>query len=124
MIDRDIILDLLPLYRAGLGSSKTRDAVEAWLEAHPERGEDRATMPEDAEWRASLDRARRVSRWRRWILGAAMALTALSLALEIHFGSDGFRMRLVALDAPLMFAPLALGAVIAWIAYWRISRGR
>ena len=42
MIDRDVILDLLPLYRAGLGSAGTRRLVEAWLEEHPELGEEPA----------------------------------------------------------------------------------
>ena len=124
MIDRDIILDLLPLYRAGLGSAKTRAAVEAWLAAHPEAGEAPAAMPEGADWRTSFDRARSLSRRRRWVFGAAMVLTALCLATEFHFGADGFRVRLVALGAPLMFAPLALAAVIAWVSYWRMSRQR
>lgn len=120
MIDRDIILDLLPLYRAGLGSAKTRAAVEAWLTAHPEHGEAPATLPEDADWRTSFDRARRLSRLRRWIFAAAMALTVMTLALKLHFGADGFRVRLAALDAPLLFAPLALAALIAWVSYWRM----
>jgi hypothetical protein len=125
MIDRDIILDLLPLYRAGLGTAKTREAVEAWLREHPEPGEDRPAMAESGDWRAPFDRARRVSRWRRRSYGLAIALTVLCLALHITTGPDGaFHVQLLALEAPIYFAPLALGAIVAWIAYWRIARGR
>ena len=125
MIDRDIILDLLPLYRAGLGSAKTRALVEAWLEEHPELAEEPAAIAESADWRAPFDRARRVSRWRRRVYGLAIALTVLCLAIDIRSGPGGaFQARLLALEFPALFAPLAVGAVIAWILYWRIARGR
>ena len=125
MIDRDIILDLLPLYRAGLGSAKTRALVETWLSEHPELGDEPAATPESADWRAPFDRARRVSRWRRRVYGLAIALTVLCLALHLSTGPGGtFQVRLLALEFPALFAPLALGAVIAWILYWRIARSR
>jgi hypothetical protein len=125
MIDRDIILDLLPLYRAGLGSTKTRALVEAWLEEHPEHDEAPAAMPESTAWRAPFERARRVARWRRRTYGVAIALTVLSLALHLGTGPDGaFEVRLLALEFPVLFAPLALAAAIAWTIYWRIARSR
>lgn len=126
MIDRDIILDLLPLYRAGLGSAKTRALVEAWLAEHPGLDDCAASAaPERAEWREPFDRARSISRRRRRLHALAIALTALCFALEIHFGpGGGIQIRPVALDAPLLFAPLGVAALVAWLFYWRAVRGR
>lgn len=120
MIDRDVIVDLLPLYRAGLGSAATRALVDAYLADHP--GLD-ATLadPDDEAWRAMLARARRLSRWRRWLFGIAIALTVICLALEIDLTGHPPTVRLLALRAPLAFAPIAVAALAAWIAYWRLK---
>jgi hypothetical protein len=122
MIDRDIILDLLPLYRAGLGSPTTRALVAAWLAEHPELdgGSDHNRDGED--WRDTLARARRIARWRRWTFGIAIALTVICLAIEIDLTGHPPTVRLLALKAPLAFAPIALAAIVAWIAYWLLRR--
>lgn len=120
MIDREVILDLLPLYRAGLGSPATRALVEAYLAAHPEPA---AEPAEEGRWRESLAQARRLSRARRYWFGAALALTALSLAIRIHFeGGRLVEAHLLAMETPLLFAPLVAGAAVAWIVYWRLTR--
>jgi hypothetical protein len=64
-----------------------------------------------------------MARRRRWLFAAAMALTALTLALRIDFPDHGVpSVTLLALEAPALFAPLAVAALIAWILYWRVSR--
>ena len=123
MIDRDVILDLLPLYRAGLGSPATRALVEDWLAAHPDLADARA-VPAEPRLREAFERARRRARVRRWLFGAALALTAVSLAIRLEFaGGRLVSAHLLALDAPALFAPMALTAVAAWLGYWRVTRG-
>jgi hypothetical protein len=121
-IDRDIIFDLLPLYRAGLASDASRRAIDAWFAAHPEDGLRPRAAPDDG-LAGSLDRARQLRRRLRWLYGLAIAFTVLCFSAEFRF--DGGRLasaRLLALDHPLAFAPVALAALACWIGYFLLKR--
>jgi hypothetical protein len=125
-IDREIILDLMPLYRAGLASGPSRRLVEAWLAEHPADRVWSGTAPDDAREPgefAAFARARRLRRWLRQLYGIALALTAISLTTQLHFeGGALTSARLVALDHPLAFAPAILAAIAAWAGYFGLRR--
>ena len=124
-IDREIISDLLPLYRAGLASEPSRRLVEAWLADHPDEQALRGApaAPADADGLAALTKARRLRRRLRHLYGLALALTVLSLTSEFHFASGRLESaRLVAFDHPLAFAPVVLGAMAAWGFYLGLRR--
>jgi hypothetical protein len=121
-IDRDIIFDLLPLYRAGLVSDASRREVDAWFAAHPEDGLKPRAAPDDA-LAASLGRARQLRRRLRWLYGLAIAFTAFSFGAELRFDGSGLvSARLLALDYPLAFAPVMLAALASWIGYFWLKR--
>ena len=121
-LDRDIIFDLLPLYRAGLASDASRHAVDAWFAAHPEDGLKPRAAP-DRDLTASLDRARLLRRRLRWLYGLAIAFTAFSFGFELRFDGGGLvSVRLLALDYPLAFAPVMVAALASWIGYFWLKR--
>jgi hypothetical protein len=121
-IDRDIIFDLLPLYRAGLASDASRRAVDAWFAAHPEDGLRPRAAPAD-DLAVSLGRARQLRRRLRWLFGLAIAFTMFCFSAEFRF-EDGrlAAARLLALDHPLAFAPVALAALACWLGYVLLKR--
>ena len=125
-IDREIILDLMPLYRSGLASEPSRRLVEAWLCEHPaeSRDEDTGRSHADAdEAFLAFARARRLRRWQRRLYGIAIGLTVLCFSAEFHF--EGGRLtsaRLLAFDHPLAFAPLIAAAALAWAGYALLRR--
>jgi len=122
-LDDDVILDLLPLYRAGLASPATERLVAAWLAAHPEVDEAGTSPPPAGDGLAALADAKRLARWRRRLYGLAIGLSVLLLTTNIR--SEQARVisiRLVGLDHPVGFAVLALCAAAAWYGYWRITK--
>jgi len=123
MIDDDVILDLLPLYRSGAASPATEQLVRGWLAAHPEFDDTPAAAPPgDAEVRA-FAQARLLARWRRRLYGLAIGLSVLLLTTNITSEQGRVRsIRLVGLDHPVGFVVLALCAAGAWYGYWRISK--
>ena len=121
-IDRDIIFDLLPLYRAGLASDASRRAVDAWFAAHPEDGLKPRTAPED-DLAASLGRARQLQRRLRWLNGLAIASTVLCFSAQIHFEEGRVASaELLAWKLPWLFAPIALAALAFWTGYFVLKR--
>jgi hypothetical protein len=121
-IDRDIIFDLLPLYRAGLASDASRREVDAWFAAHPEDGLKPAAR-RDQDLTASLDRARQLRRRLRWLYGMAIAFTIFSFGLELRFDDAGHAsVRLLSLVYPLAFAPAMLTALACWTGYFWLKR--
>ena len=124
-IDRDIILDLLPLCQSGLASESSRRLVEAWLSEHSEARDDaRLARPEaDGDGIEAFARARRLRRRQRRLYGLAIGFTVLCLSLEIHFeqGRPAWA-RLLALDHPLPFIPVILAAVACWCGYFLLKR--
>jgi hypothetical protein len=124
-IDREIILDLLPLCQSGLASKPSRRLVEAWLRDHPEEqaGNPAGPAAPGGDGIAALGRARHLRRWQRWLYGLAIGFTVLSFTSEFHF--EGGRLvsaQLVALKMPLLFAPVILAAIACWLGYFRLKR--
>ena len=128
-IDREIILDLMPLYRSGLASEPSRRLVEAWLAEHPSELPGGAAGRADPEGDdtfaafAAFARARRLRRWQRRLYGLAVGLTVLCFSAELHF--EGGRLawaRLLAFGHPWAFAPLAAAAAAAWAGYAWLRR--
>ena len=74
------------------------------------------------EFRA-FARARSLLRWQRRLFGLAVGLTVLSLSTAMHIDEHGIsNVRLLAVEAPLAFAPLIAGAIAAWIGYFVFKR--
>jgi hypothetical protein len=122
-IDPEIIKDLLPLYRTGMASAPSRRLVEAWLAEHGSgESADRGDGGGD-DALAALERARRLRRRLRWLYGLAIGLTVLCASLQIDFEEGRpASVRPLALDMPLLFAPLIAGAIAAWAAYFLLRR--
>ncbi|MDB5707408.1 MAG: hypothetical protein JWN66_4524 [Sphingomonas bacterium] len=121
-IDREIILDLLPLYRAGMASAPSRRLVEQWLQAEDgsEQPPGEETAP-DVEL-AALRRARSLLRWQRRLYGSAIGLTVLSVTTELRIEQGKLlSAHLLGLDYPWVFGPVVLGTVACWVAYFRLK---
>jgi hypothetical protein len=124
-IDKEIILDLLPLCQSGLASEPSRRLVEAWLRDHPEARADSPAGPGAAggDGIAALARARGLRRWQRWLYGLAIGFTVLAFTSEFHIESGRLvSAQLVALKLPLLFAPVILAAILCWLGYFRLKR--
>ena len=128
-IDREVIRDLLPLYRSGLASPATRRLVEAHLASDPELA-GQLNLPDqpasDAaateEFRA-FARSRSLLRWQRRLFGLAVGLTVLSLATAMRIDDHGIsNVRLLAVEQPLAFAPVVVAAIVSWIGYFVFKR--
>ena len=124
-IDREIILDLMPLYRSGLASEPSQRLVEAWLSEHPAERPDAVERddPEADAAFAAFVRARQLRRRQRRLYGIAVGLTVLCLSTQLHF--EGGRLasaRLLAFDHPLAFAPLIAAAAASWAGYAWLRR--
>lgn len=119
-VTREVILDLMPLYLAGEGSSATRALVDEYLKSDRELAErvsawgagalgDRvAASPRPDLELESLRRTRRLLGLLRWLLGLGLALTALGLAIEFDFQNG----RLVEFHFLLRDAPVPLGILL------------
>jgi hypothetical protein len=133
-IERDVILDLLPVYLSGEASSATRELVEEYLKQEPDlarRVREQGTeffaklpppLPPELELR-SLLRTRRLLGVQKWLFGLTISFTATAFATRIDF-HDGriHTLRPLIFDYPLQFGvPLVLG-IGCWIAYRRIRR--
>jgi hypothetical protein len=121
----DVIFDLLPLYRAGRASEASRALVEAWQAQHPTLSAGAAKDDDAGRSNALtvLRAARRRARVRRWLFGLALGLTGVLCSVGISRVPGGFvRVRLMALDFPWQFAPVAIAATLLWLLYWRASR--
>jgi predicted anti-sigma-YlaC factor YlaD len=133
-IERDVILDLLPVYLSGEASAATRELVEEHLKQDPDlarRVRDHGAelvpklslpVPPELELR-SLLRTRRLLGVQKWLFGLTITFTSIAFATRIHFQDGRIDLiRPLILDYPLQFGiPLTLG-VGCWIAYRRIRR--
>jgi len=124
-VSDDVIFDLMPIYRSGLASPGTQALVQEWLTAHPDF-DDADVPPESAFATAettALDAARRLARWRRRLYGVAIGFTVLLLSTHIQVENGRLTvLRPVLLDYPWAFALVAVGTVLSWWGYWRVSK--
>jgi anti-sigma factor RsiW len=135
-VSRDVIVDLLPLYLAGEASAATRSLIEQYLS----RDEALATqvrshvaeilgsaagpvdLPPELELR-SLSRTRGLLRKQRWLFGTAIGLSVLALTSEISRGENhSTSFHFLIRDYPMVFGPIAVAAIVCWIAYMRAAR--
>lgn len=123
-VEREIILDLLPLCQSGLASPASRQLVEDWLRDHPKERIGSADGPTGRDGGVeALARARRLRRRQRWLYGLAIGFTVLSFTAEFQVAHGRLvSARLAALDMPLLFAPVILGAAACWIGYFMLKR--
>jgi hypothetical protein len=121
-VDRDIVLDLLPLYRSGMASDATRRLVEAWLREQGEDPESPTATPAGDEGLRALLRAKALLRWQRRLYGFAIGLTVLSCTTHARFENGRLAAaHLLAFDHPWVFAPIGIAALGCWAGYFRIK---
>ena len=125
-IDRDIILDLLPLCQSGLASEPSRQLVEAWLATHPEE------RPEARPGAVGAGRRRHRALAGRGGCGAGSAGSTgwpsaspcCSFTSEFHFDARPARLRAAAgarLPAGRSL-PVILAAIACWAGYVLLKR--
>ena len=133
-IERDVILDLLPLYVSHEASPATRELIEEYLKQDPDLAQRVRTygaeslpkpaphLPPELELR-SLVRTRRLLGVQKWLFGLSIAFTAISLTTEIKFHDGRLgSIRPLILDYPFQFGiALALG-IGCWVAYHAVRR--
>jgi hypothetical protein len=129
-VTRKVIEDLLPAYLGGEASADTVALVEEYLRGDPElAGKVEASRdvplpepigPRPTLEKETLDRTRRLLRWRGVLMGVGIFLTLLPLSFA-HI--DG-RVRWIFLqDAPAGVTVLAgLGAAISWAGFFYVRR--
>lgn len=125
---RDVVKDLLTVYLAGEASTDTRALVEEWLKTDPELAKQVAearradlppvALPQPSVEKRALTRTRRQLRLRALLLGIAVYVSTLPLA--ITFNSSGFRGLLID-NWPERVIVLILAAVL-WGVYFRLAR--
>lgn len=130
-VNRDVILDLLPLYLAGEASPATRVFVEDYLKQDPELAQRirlqwaealkkaaPSGMPPELELR-SLKRTRSVLTLQKWLFGFALFFAAFGLSIEFstsngHFQEFHFLIR----DYPSLFGGFLICSAICWVLYF------
>lgn len=117
-ITREVVLDLLPIVRAGTASKDSRALVERFMAQDPELAARAALMPypsAELELQA-LGRTRSKINRSQWALALAIFFTVLPLS----FGGnqDGIQWVLLR-DSPALAASSLVAAAIMWLAYFR-----
>jgi len=124
-IDKEVILDLLPLCQSGLASGPSRKLVEAWLRDHPDEpaGSPAGRVGPAGDGIEALARARRWQRRTRWLYGLAIGFTVLSFTSQLHIERGRLvSARLLAIDYPLQFLPVILASIACWAGYVLLKR--
>jgi hypothetical protein len=129
-IDRDVILDLVPLYLSGDASHASRQLVERYAREHPDIAEaletpdlvalvppGEQTLPKEMEMRA-LERTKSLLRLRSILLGTAIFLSLLPFS--VRGGAAGVRWFWSGAEAYAV--SVGVLAVIAWFAYALLQR--
>src|SRR5690349_7215585 len=127
-IDRDIIIDLLPLYVSGEASPATLELVRDYLQRDPELA--RLAREQEASFAAplpsrtldmeaiSFQRTRSRVVAQRWAFGLAWLFTAVTFSTEIRIEAGHITAARLALsDAPLLLGLVATAATASWLAY-------
>jgi len=133
-INREVIVDLLPVYVSGEASPATRTLVEEYLSQYPElmeqvlrlKSEDHldfpeVTVPPELAMR-SLRRTKTLLAWQRWLFGPGVFFTLFSLSFEMNISGGRIReFHFLLRDSPLFASFLAIG-ICCWIAYFVVRR--
>lgn len=134
-VNREVILDLLPVYLAGEASPATRSLVEEFLAQDPElaqRVRSQQTddplkttlleLPPELELK-SLRRTRSLLSWQRWLFGLGIGFSVVAFTSEISFKEGRLReFHFLIQDYPSTFGSCLVLALVCWIAYFLIRR--
>ena len=134
-VTREVVMDLLPLYRSGEASPATRAVVESFLEQDQELAQRirgpwlenlrRAVpsgLPPELELKA-FRRTRRLLVWQRWLIGFGMFFTALALSVQFTFSNGRVEdLHFLARDHPAAFAVCAALGISCWIGHFALRR--
>jgi hypothetical protein len=128
-IDKDIIIDLLPLYFSQEASAATRTLVEAYFAEHPEFAAAMRTAqhqppqipgtPRPDSGAIAMTRLRQLLRWRAGLQAIAIGF---SLAPFSFILGDGRLSWIMLRDAPGSAAAYGAAAIVAWAAFIVLSR--
>ena len=134
-VNREVILDLLPVYLAGEASPATRALIEEFLAQDPElaqhvrsqQGDDplKTTLlelPPELELK-SLHRTRYLLGWQRWLFGLGIGFSAVALTSEFSFREGRLReFHFLIRDYPGLFGTCLVLGLACWIGYFLIRR--
>ncbi len=133
-LQRDVIIDLLPVYFSGEASPATRALVEDYFLEDPDfekiaRGASRplealqtpAPAPEREQEKAALERAREVVQTRASYLWLAICFTVLPLLFKIR---DHKLVFIMFQERPTLGVIFAALGVFFWFCYFRVRRLR
>lgn len=132
-LSRDVILDLLPLYRANEASLASKNLVEAWLANHPDEAQriehslalDLPTEAPDPRERlemAALAKTKFYLKWRAFLFATAIFTTCLIFA----FGDTSFDqvegVHWLWQENPKIAIILGGVSAFLWLVYFRLSK--
>lgn len=133
-IERDVILDLLPVVLSGEASAATRELVEEYLRQDPElarrvRAQGAESDPKvgpalspEVELR-SLARTRRLLGVQKWLFALAITFTAFALALRITYRDHRIHeIRLMIFEYPLELGAVLMVAIGCRAGYYAVRR--
>lgn len=128
-IDKDIIIDLLPLYFSQEASAATRTLVESYFAEHPEFAAAMRTAqhqppqipgtPRADSGAMAMTRLRQLLRWRASLQAVAIAC---SLAPFSFIFADGRLSWIMLRDAPGSAVAWGIVAIGAWLAFVVLNR--
>jgi predicted anti-sigma-YlaC factor YlaD len=132
-INREVIMDLLPVYLAGEASQATRALIEEYLAHDPELAESVRSQQADNSLRMvlpelppelelkSLRRTRSLLGWQRWLFGLGLGFSVMSLTSEFSFKEGRLReFHFLIHDYPDVFGTCVVLGLVCWIAYFSI----
>lgn len=134
-VDRDVILDLFPVYLAGEASPATKALVEDYLKRDTELAQKLklqwaenfsaalpAAVPPELELRA-LKRTRRMVAVQSWLLGFAIALALMAFSFSFSTnGKGGSEFHFLMADNPGVYASCLVLATLFGTGYVLVRR--
>lgn len=128
-IDKDVIIDLLPLYFSQEASAATKTVVEAYFAEHPDFAAAMRTaqhqppqisgIPRPDSGAMAMTRLRQLLRWRAGLQAVAIGC---SLAPFSFIFADGRLSWMMLRDAPGSALAYGLAAMGAWVAFVVLNR--
>lgn len=128
-IDREVIIDLIPLYLSGEASPPTKQLIEDYAKRHADIADllshqtgmfvpdEQLALPKELEMK-SLERTKSLLRVRSGILGAAIFLSLLPFS--VRGGSAGVRWLWSGAESYAVVAGVL--AALAWVTYAILHR--